>query len=52
MDETKFSTDGSDGVIGGRPANSIAMLGVARAGTAVNKTIMPSTLMCGSNAAG
>jgi hypothetical protein len=46
MDETKFSTDWSDGGIGGRPANSIAMLDVARAGTAVNKAIMSSTLMC------
>jgi hypothetical protein len=52
MDETKFSTDGSDGGIGGRPTNSITMLGVARAGTDVNKARMSSTLMCGSNAAG
>jgi hypothetical protein len=50
MDETKFSTDGSDGGIGGRPSNSITMLDVARAGTALNKAIMSSTLMCGSNA--
>jgi hypothetical protein len=28
------------------------MLGIARAGTAVNKASMSSTLMCGSNAAG
>jgi hypothetical protein len=52
MDETKFSTDGSDGGIGGRPANSITMLGVTRAGTAVNKALMSSTLICGSNASG
>jgi hypothetical protein len=29
MDETKLSTDGNDGGIGGRPANSIAMVGVS-----------------------
>jgi hypothetical protein len=51
MDETKFSTDGSDGGIGGRPANSITLLGVARAGTSMNKASMSSTLMCSSNAA-
>jgi hypothetical protein len=52
MDETKFSTDGSDGGIGGRPANSIVMLGSARYGTDVNKASMSSTLMCGSNTVG
>ena len=52
MDETKFSTDGSDGGIGGRPANYITIVGVARAGIAMNKASMSSTFMCGSNAAG
>jgi hypothetical protein len=52
MDKTKFSTDGSDGGIGGRPENSITLLDVARAYTAMNKSSMSSTLMCGSNAAG
>jgi hypothetical protein len=52
MDETKFSTDGSGGGIGVRIANSIAMLGVALAGNAINKAIMPSTLLCGLNATG
>jgi hypothetical protein len=52
MDEIKFSTYGSDGGIGGRPSNSINVLGVARSGTAVNKASVSSTLMCGSNAAG
>jgi hypothetical protein len=52
MDETKFSTDGSDGGIGGRPVNSITMMGVARARTAVSKASMSRTLMCGSNSAG
>jgi hypothetical protein len=49
MDETKFSMDGG---IGGRPENSITMLGVARVGTAMNKSSTASTLICGSNAAG
>jgi hypothetical protein len=52
MEETQFSTDGSHGGIGGRPGNSITMLGVARAGTAFNKSIMSSTLICGSNTVG
>jgi hypothetical protein len=52
MDETKFSMDGSDGGIGGCPANSITLLGVARAGTAMNKASISSTLVCGSNATG
>jgi hypothetical protein len=52
MDEIKLSTDGSNGGIGGRPANSITILGVARAGTDVNTASMSSTLMCGSNASG
>jgi hypothetical protein len=49
MDEMKFSMGGSDGGIGGLPANSITLLGVARAGTVMNKASMSSTLMCGSN---
>jgi hypothetical protein len=52
MDETNFGTDGSDGGTGGRPANSITLLGVARAGTAINKQLFSSTFMCGLNAAG
>jgi hypothetical protein len=52
MYETKFSTDGSDGVTGARPANLITLLGVAKAGTATNKASMSSTSMRGSNAAG
>jgi hypothetical protein len=52
MDETKFSMDGSDGEIGGRPANSITIAGTTRSGTATNKASLSSTLMCGSTAAG
>jgi hypothetical protein len=42
MDETKLSMDGSDGAIGGRPANSITLLGVSRAGTTIKKSSMES----------
>jgi hypothetical protein len=36
MDETsKFSTDGSDGGIGGRPANLVTISDTTRAGTPV-----------------
>jgi hypothetical protein len=52
MDETKFSTDGSDGGIGGRPANSVTISDTARSGTGTNKSSLSSTLMCGSNTAG
>jgi hypothetical protein len=52
MDETKFSTDGSDGGIGGRPANSMTIADAARAGTGTNKSSLSSTFMCGSNVAG
>jgi hypothetical protein len=52
MDETKFSIDGSDGEIGGLPANSITIAGTTRSGTAKNKANLSSTLMCGSTAAG
>jgi hypothetical protein len=52
MDETKFSTDGSDGGIGGRPANSVTISDTTRAGTGTNKSSLISTLMCRSNAAG
>ncbi len=52
LDETKLSLDGSDGGIGGRPANVIIVKNQFRSGTATNKTNISSTLMCGSNAAG
>jgi len=52
LDETKLSLDGSDGGIGGRPANVIIIKNNCRTGTATNKTNVSSTLMCGSNAAG
>jgi hypothetical protein len=52
LDETKLSLDGSDGGIGGRPANVIVIKNLFRSGTATNKTNVSSTLMCGSNAAG
>jgi hypothetical protein len=52
MDKTKFSTDGSDGGIGGRPANSATISETTRAGTSTNKSSLSSTLMCGSNVAG
>jgi hypothetical protein len=52
MDEMKFSTDGSDRGIGGRPANSITLLGVARVRTSINKASMSGTFMCGSDATG
>lgn len=52
LDETKMSLDGSDGGIGGRPANVIVVKNAFRAGTATNKTSISSTLMCGSNSAG
>jgi hypothetical protein len=52
MDETKFSTDGSDGGIGGRPANSVTISDTTRAGTGTSKSSLSSTLMCGSNGAG
>jgi hypothetical protein len=51
-DKTKFSTDGSDGGIGGRPANSVIISDTTRAGTGTNKSSLSNTLMCGSNAAG
>jgi hypothetical protein len=47
MDQTKFSAGGSDGGTGDRPANSITMLGVSRAGNAVNKASTSSTPICG-----
>ena len=52
LDETKLSLDGSDGGIGGRPANVIIIKNICRSGAATNKTNVSSTLMCGSNAAG
>jgi len=52
MDETKFSLDGSNGGIGGRPANVISARGVVQPGTAQNKSSSFSTLMCASSAAG
>jgi hypothetical protein len=52
LDETKLSIDGSDGGIGGRPANVIVIKSQFRSGTATNKTNVSSTLMCGLNAAG
>jgi hypothetical protein len=52
MDETKFSMDGADGGIGGRPANSSTITNITRSGTGCNKANMSITLMCGSNAAG
>jgi hypothetical protein len=52
MDETKFSMDGSDGEIIGRPANSITIAGTTRSGAVTNKARLSSTLMCGSTAAG
>jgi hypothetical protein len=52
LDETNFSLDGSDGGQGGCPSQSIAVAGVNRPGTAINKSSVSSTLMCGSNAAG
>jgi hypothetical protein len=51
MDETKFSTDGSDGGIGGRPASSVTISDTTRAGTHTNKSSLSITLMRGSNAA-
>jgi hypothetical protein len=50
MDETKFSVDGSDGGVGGRPSLSFTVKGLCRPGTATNKSSMTCTLMCGSNA--
>jgi hypothetical protein len=52
MDETKFSMDGSDGEIEGRPANSITIAGSTRYGTATDKSSLSTTLMCGSTGAG
>jgi hypothetical protein len=52
MDETKFSTDTSDGGIGGHPANSVTISDTTRAGNGTNKSSLSKTLMCGSNAAG
>jgi hypothetical protein len=52
MNETKFSTDGSDGGIGGRPANSVTISDTTRDGTGTKKSSLSSTLMYGSNAAG
>ena len=52
LDETAISLDGSDGAVGGRPAKSVIISGIARAGTAVNKSGGKETLVCGSNAAG
>jgi hypothetical protein len=51
MDETKFSMDGADGGIGGRPANSITIANITRSGTRCNKASMRSTLVCGYDAA-
>jgi hypothetical protein len=52
MDETKLSMDGSDGEIGGRPANSVTISGTTRSGTAIEKVSLTSTSVCGSTAAG
>jgi hypothetical protein len=52
MDETKFSTDGSVGGIGGRPANSVTTSETTRAGIVTNKSSLSITLICGSNTAG
>jgi hypothetical protein len=51
MDETKFSTDGHNSRIGGRPANSVTLSDTTRSGTVTNKSSLSITLMCGSNAA-
>jgi hypothetical protein len=52
MDETKFSMDGSDVDIGGRPTNSITIAGTTRYGTATNKASLSSTIVCGSTVTG
>ena len=52
LDETKLSLDGSDGGIGGRPADTIRVKDQFRTGTATNKSSCSSTLICGSNSAG
>jgi hypothetical protein len=52
MDETKFSMDGSDGEIGGRPANSITISGTTRSGTATHKASLSNMLVCGLTDAG
>jgi hypothetical protein len=52
IDETNLSLDGSDGGRGGRSACTITMKHCNRPGTAQNKTSLPSSLMCASNAAG
>jgi hypothetical protein len=51
MDDTKFSTDDSDGGIGGRTENSVTICDTTRAGTGTNRSNLSSTLMCVSNAA-
>jgi hypothetical protein len=52
MDETKFSADGFDGGIGGRPENSVTISDTTRAGTCDNNKSLSSTLMFGSNVEG
>jgi hypothetical protein len=52
MDETKFSTDTSDGGIGRCPVNSVTISDTKIAGTGTNKSSLSSTLICGSNAVG
>jgi hypothetical protein len=52
MDETKFSMDGSDGEMGGRPANYITIAGTTRSDAATNKANLSSIIMCGLNAKG
>jgi hypothetical protein len=52
MDKTTISAGGSDGGIGGRPANSVTISDTPRAGTGTTNSSLSSTLMCGSNTAG
>jgi hypothetical protein len=52
MNEMKFSMDGADGGIGGRPTNSIIIANITRHGTGCNKASISITLVCGSNASG
>ncbi len=51
LDKTKLSFDGSNGGIGRHPADVIVVKNLFHPGTATNKTIVSSTLICGSNAA-
>ncbi len=51
LDETKFSVDGSDGGVGGRPALFVTNVGLHWPGMATNKSSLSSMLICRSNAA-